>query len=65
MEKLINQFTINTDQETAELIKRIAETYQRKPAELLRLLLVPALLNEWAKIQTQQHPENRAAFIRL
>ena len=58
MAKLNNQFTINTDEETADQIGRIAQYYQRKPAELLRLLLGPALRNEWAKIQRQEHPEN-------
>ena len=57
-EKLQNQFTINTDDETRAQIEKIAEYYQRKPAELLRLLLGPALRNEWAKIQQQEHPEN-------
>lgn len=59
MEKLQNQFTINTDSATAEQIKRIAEYYQRKPAELLRLLLAPILRDEWANIQREQHPENQ------
>lgn len=61
MEKLKNQFTINTDDATRAQIEKIAEYYQRKPAELLRLLLAPALRNEWAKIQQQEHPENNAA----
>ena len=59
--KLTKQFTINTDEETAEQIETIAEYYQRKPAELLRLLLVSALRNEWENIQRAEHPENRAA----
>lgn len=59
--KLTKQFTINTDEETAAQIERIAELYQRKPAELLRLLLGPVLRNEWAKIQRLEHPENQAA----
>lgn len=59
--KLQNQFTINTDDETAQQILKIAEYYQRKPAELLRLLLAPALRNLWANIQRQEHPENQAA----
>lgn len=58
MEKLTRQFTINTDEETARQIELIAECYQRKPAELLRLLLAPVLRDEWAKIQRQEHPEN-------
>lgn len=61
MAKLQNQFTINTDDETAAQIEKIAEHYQRKPAELLRLLLAPVLRNEWAKIQQQEHPENNTA----
>lgn len=56
--KLTEQFTINTDKDTAALIERIAEHYQRKPAELLRLLLAPVLRDEYAKIQRQEHPEN-------
>ena len=59
--KLTKQFTINTDEETAAQIEKIAEYYQRKPAELLRLLLAPTLRNEWAKIQRQEHPENNTA----
>ena len=59
--KLNKQFTINTDEETATQIEKIAEYYQRKPAELLRLLLAPTLRNEWAKIQQQEHPENNTA----
>lgn len=59
--KLQNQYTINTDDETRAQIEKIAEHYQRKPAELLRLLLAPALRNEWAKIQQQEHPENNTA----
>ena len=58
MAKLQNQYTINTDDETRAQIEKIAEYYQRKPAELLRLILAPALRNEWAKIQQQEHPEN-------
>ena len=61
MAKLQKQFTINTDEETARQIELIAEYYQRKPAELLRLLLAPTLRNEWAKIQRQEHPENKTA----
>ena len=59
--KLNKQFTINTDEETARQIELIAEYYQRKPAELLRLILAPALRNEWAAIQRAEHPENQAA----
>lgn len=61
MAKLQKQFTINTDEETARQIELIAKYYQRKPAELLRLILAPALRNEWAKIQQREHPENNTA----
>ena len=60
-EKLKNQFCINLDDATAQQVERIAEHYQRKPSELLRLILAPALRNEWAAIQREQHPENQAA----
>lgn len=62
MNKLNNSFTINTDDATAKQIELIASYYQRKPAELLRLLLLPSILNEYAKIQEQQHPENTPQF---
>lgn len=58
--KLTNQFNINVDDDTSTLIERIAEHEQRKPAELLRLLLIPALRKKWVEIQTQEHPENQA-----
>ena len=61
MEKLTKQFTINTDSETAAQIEKIAAYYQRKPAELLRLLLAPILRQEWATMQRETHPENQAA----
>lgn len=60
--KLNNQFTINLDQDAAELVEKLANLYQRKPAELLRLLVLPQLSNEWAKIQAIEHPENRQPF---
>lgn len=62
MEKLKNQFTINLDEGAAALVQKLAEIYQRKPAELLRLLLLPQLCNEWAKVQRIEHPENRQPF---
>ena len=56
--KLTNSYTINTDDNTAAMIETIAEHEQRKPRELLRLLLIPALRQRWAEIQRQEHPEN-------
>jgi hypothetical protein len=54
-------YSVNVDEDTAKMIEVIAEQEQRKPRELLRLLLKPALLNKWAEIQRQEHPENQAA----
>ena len=59
--KLTKQFCINLDDATAQQVEQIAEYYQRKPAELLRLLLAPVLRNEWAAIQRAEHPENQTA----
>lgn len=59
--KLKNQYCINLDDDTAQMVERIAEHEQRKAAELLRLLLVPALRKKWVEIQTQEHPENQTA----
>lgn len=57
--KLTNTYTINTDDNTAALIEAIAEHEQRKPRELLRLLLIPALRQRWVEIQRQEHPQNQ------
>lgn len=53
-----NAITINVNDDIKKEIEMLASYYQRKPAELLRLLLVPTLRNEWAKIQRLEHPEN-------
>lgn len=65
MEKLKNQITINLNDESAQLVQALANHCQRKPAELVRLLLVPVLFDEWAKVQTIEHPENRQPFAKL
>ena len=57
--KLNNQYTINFDDDVSDLIKKLSQAYQRKPAELLRMLLKPVLINEYAKIQAIQHAENK------
>ena len=58
-EKLTRQYCINVDENTARMVEIIAEHYQRKGGELLRLLLAPILRDEWAKIQRQEHQENQ------
>ena len=65
MAKLKNQITINLNDEAAELVQILADYYQRKPAELVRLLLVPVLVDQFAKVQRQTHPENAQPFQRL
>ena len=60
-EKLKNSYSINLDDPTAQQLETLAEYYQRKPRELLRLLLAPALRDLWARMQQEQHPENKAA----
>ena len=53
-----NSYTINLDDEQAEQLEELARLTQRKPRELLRLLLVPALRSAWVQIQRQEHQEN-------
>ena len=60
-EKLTNCYSINLDEESARMIEAIAREQQRKPRELLRLLLKPVIKAEWIKLQTQTHPENQQA----
>lgn len=57
--------TVNLTDEESALIERLAEIYDRKPAELARILLNGAAIAEWGKIQVQEHPENSAPFTRL
>lgn len=58
-EKQLDQsYTINVDSATSQMIEKIAQYEQRKPRELLRLLLVPTLRQRWAEIQRQEHQEN-------
>ena len=53
-----NAITINLNDNLIDMIDKIASYHQRKPAELLRLLLTPVLINEYTKIQSAIHPEN-------
>ena len=63
MEKLTNQFTINLDDQTAETLRALARETQRKPAELLRLLVVPVIRSRWLEWNKENHPQSE--FIRL
>ena len=50
--------TINLTEQESELIERLAELTERKPAELARILLNRAALTEWGKIQANTHPKD-------
>ena len=47
--------TLHLTEEESELLERLAELTERKPAELARLLLNKKALEEWGKIQAQKH----------
>ena len=57
MEKLKNQFTINTTDETANEIKTLANAQRRKPAELLRLILEDTIHDLFIKLQIETHKD--------
>lgn len=48
--KLLNSYCINFDDDYKKMIDILAETYQRKPAELLRLLLIPVLHDKYINL---------------
>lgn len=52
-------YTVRLNEETSAQLEKLAEIYQRKPSELIRLLLVPELIRQWAKVQTLEHQENQ------
>ena len=56
MAKLTSNFTINTDEEIAQMIQELAQDKQRKPCEMLRLLLIPVIVEEWEKLQARKQP---------
>lgn len=55
MAKLTSNFTINTDEQIAQMIQELAQDKQRKPCEMLRLLLIPVIVEEWEKLQAKKH----------
>lgn len=59
--KLEQQFCIKVDQATASQIEKLANYYQRKGGEFLRLILAPVLRDYWAQMQREQHQENKQA----
>lgn len=63
MAKLKNQFTVNLDDDTAEALQNLARLTQRKPAELLRLLVIDPIYNELAKITNLEGNFAPARFV--
>jgi len=57
--KLVKQYCVNLDADTGAMLERLAELYQRKPSELIRLLIAKPLRDEWSKVQREEHPENQ------
>lgn len=59
MEKLTNNYTINLDDETAATLEALARELQRKPRELLRLIVAPIIKKEWRDLNAAKFPENQ------
>jgi len=59
--KKMYNFCIRVNEETAQQVASLADYYQRTASDLLRLLLVPALCELWAKMETEKHEENKQA----
>ena len=55
--KKIKHITVNLTTEEAELIERIAEDLERKPAELARILLLRQARQLWQTMSQEQSAE--------
>lgn len=53
-----NAITINVNDNLRALIDKLAAHHNRRPAELLRILLTPVLIDEYAKTQREKHAQN-------
>lgn len=53
-----NAFTINLNDDYKSMIEKLSAYHERKIADLLRILLQPVLINEYAKIQQCIYKEN-------
>jgi len=62
MGKRNKHITVNLTTEEMTLLNRLCEIYERKPADLARILLNRVMLAEWGKIQVKEHPENAQPF---
>ena len=59
MGKLKNQYTVNLNDDDASRVEYIAKALNRKPCELLRLMLAPVILANFVELQKQEHSENK------
>ena len=57
-EKLQKQYCVHLDDASACQLEKLARYYHRNASELLRLLVLPVLINEYAKIMTTEHKDN-------
>ena len=62
--KLNNQITVNLSDADRDLLLKLCSAYNRKPAELVRLLLVPAMVDEYSLLMQQKHAQNREPWSR-
>jgi len=56
-------YTINLDEEQAEQLEELARLTQRKPRELLRLLVAPIISEELKKVKYSKMELKPAHFI--
>ena len=64
MAKLNNAYTINFDEDYTKIIEELAQAYQRKPRELLRLLLVPILHDKYAELISLGKPQETNSWVK-
>ena len=55
-QKRNKHITVNLTQEESDTIQALADIYDRKPADIARILLNRAAFAEWVKVQAEQHP---------
>ncbi len=61
-DKRTKHITVNLTEDEMALLERLAETYERKPAELARLLLTRAALAQWGELQPKDDRMARPTF---
>lgn len=53
-----NVYTINLNDDLKNIIAKLADHYNRRPADLLRLIITPALIDAYAVMQQQLYKSN-------